>query len=176
MSNKFLYTISPGCTLAVKREIISRLGDVGERYLIPHDALYWKMATLCGTAYIIDLPLIKYRIHDNNTSAPIVNGSYTVKKIEKRIKEAETVLDTINAISSIAEDLNILKHKKQINILQNFCNKRVLFIKGETDGFVFLVRFYPYYNSKKMIIGDILSKYQHIYFGNCYKFNIWINK
>lgn len=159
-SKKFLYTISPGCTLAVKREIISRLGEVGERYLIPHDALYWKIATLCDTAYIIDLPLIRYRIHANNTSAPIVNGSYKVKMIDRRIKEAESVLDTIDVISSITEELNIIQHKKQIVLLQKFCNRRLMFLKGEIGGFVFLTRFFSYYNSKKMIIGDILSKYQ----------------
>ena len=159
-SNKFLYTISPGCTLAVKREIIDRLNNLGEQYQIPHDALYWKIATLCGTAYIIDLPLIKYRIHENNTSAPIVNGEYTVKSVDVRKSEAFKFYESINSIIDVLVRIGEVERAKTLDPIRDFCEKRLMFLSQLSMKDIFyIVKYHKYYNSYRMLIGDCLSKF-----------------
>lgn len=158
-SNKFLYTISPGCTLAVKREIIDRLDNLGEQYQIPHDALYWKIATLCGTAYIIDLPLIKYRIHENNTSAPIVNGAYTVKSVDVRKSEALKLYESIKSIICVLTKIGDEERADNLVQFKDFCEKRLMFLSRlSMKDFVYIVKYCKYYNGYRMLIGDCLSK------------------
>lgn len=57
--------ISPGCTMAVRRELIGEYVKNTE-CLLPHDYELNIMAAAKNSLYFYDAPLIKYRIHSGN--------------------------------------------------------------------------------------------------------------
>lgn len=56
-----------GCTLAFRKELLAKILPFPRR-LVLHDHWIGCMAELSGSVYYEKIPLIKYRIHPNNTS------------------------------------------------------------------------------------------------------------
>ena len=75
----------PGCTFAVKRELIVLL----EKYDIDrfgHDNILWNLAMIRGTLYLYLKRLIHFRRHETSASAP--NQSLNR---ERRVVEVDTM-------------------------------------------------------------------------------------
>lgn len=158
---RFTYTISPGCTLAVKKEYIDKYNEYILVKNIPHDALYWKIGTLNNEAYILDKSLLKYRIHLNNTSKPTLDSNYQIKKETIRIDEnIKSKLDIIK-IKDIYKNSNdySIEVLENLDSIINFHNNRDLFLKHKKSSLLFIIKFISYYRNYKMLIGDILSRF-----------------
>lgn len=160
-SNKFLYAINPGCTMAVKRDFIDFL-NIDSKNNIPHDALYWKIGILLGETYILDESLIFYRIHENNASHPISKSKIEIKPNQKRIKEAKSVLTLMNNLMTYIKNKNI-SGKIDMKLLENvyvFCKERINFLEHNNSIKIlnYFFKNFKFYNNSRMFIGDILSR------------------
>lgn len=162
LNNKFIYTIMPGCTMAVTRKFINQL-TYKERLCLPHDALYWKIGTLTKSAYLLNKELIKYRIHETNASKPNTRNVYYIKNKDTRLAESQKNLKEMIAVYQLLNLMslgNTYKHSKEsINKLIDFCNWRIKFITNKPSArtILELTQNYKYYRCLKMLLGDILS-------------------
>ena len=157
---KFAYNISPGCTMAVTRKYIETLGGRKNASQIPHDALYWKIGVLLGDAYILDEPLIRYRIHDSNASKPSNELKVGIKNIERRRKEATSLLNMMQLLCTIVEELDDKTVVKNLSEVRLFCFKRLEFLNriAPIEDIKYILQYGFYYNNVRMLAGDILSK------------------
>lgn len=160
-TNKFIYDIVPGCTMAVRRNFIDVLNDVPDKNLIPHDRLYWRVGILLGVAYTLDQALINYRIHGNNASNPLLNSGNTFKSVEDRLKEAKSFNIGHNQIMTAY--LSLRNRDKSIEAklqkMSFFSVKREQYIKSNkilTPLYFF--QNIKYYRSLRMFMGDLLTK------------------
>ena len=162
LNNKFIYTIMPGCTMAVTRKFINQL-TYKERLFLPHDALYWKIGTLTKSAYLLNIELIKYRIHETNASKPNVHNVYYITTKDTRRAESQKNLQEMIAVYQLLDLIsfgNTYKHsQKFINKLIDFCNWRIKLITNKPSARIILelTQNYKYYRCLKMFLGDILS-------------------
>ena len=158
---KFLYTISPGCTMAVKRKLITELYKIDQATELPHDNLFWKVGTCLDCAYILDEALIDYRIHSNNASNPSAVAYRSVKTNEQRLDEVKRYRNSILSIRNILSNLTINDSYNQIiDSIEVFLTNREKWLK-KTDYMNTLVFFFKgkkYYRNMKMFIGDLLAR------------------
>ena len=59
------HNIAPGCTQALRRSLVN--GFLYDGYNTIHDYRITLLASLIGHMYYLDLPLVMYRIHENNS-------------------------------------------------------------------------------------------------------------
>lgn len=160
LNEKFTYTNSPGCTMAVRKDLIERCKHFSKDDL-PHDALYWKLATAMQNAYYIDEALIDYRIHANNASKPENDHKYVAKANEVRIKEAEYFKNQLEKISEICADSSFAispKNRKIIEQNLKFNMDRCAYLESHKLGMLIrLMLKLRYYRAFKMFVGDILA-------------------
>lgn len=160
-TNKFLYEIVPGCTMAVRRSLINALRDLPNKNLIPHDRLYWKTGILLGTSYTLDQSLISYRIHGNNASNPLLNSKNTPKNVKTRVNEAREFNIAHEQIMKVYSFLGNCEANKELKLIKigKFCNRREQYIKNSK----LITPFYvcqniKYYRTLRMFLGDLLIK------------------
>lgn len=78
---------SQGCTMAVKRELVNSYLKI-DTDSMPHDWALNMIASIYQGCYYLDIPLIDYRIHDNNTIGldEIIESDKSIEK-NRRINE-----------------------------------------------------------------------------------------
>lgn len=161
VDSKFMYTISPGCTLAVKRELITKLYKEEVSKDLAHDGLFWKIGTCMDCAFVLDEALIDYRIHANNASNPSAALKWSTKTTEKRISEVNSYIEMLTIVRTITTSLNVKSDyleliDREIDHLENrrrwLSNKKIFPIFG------FALKNYRFYRNYKMILGDIFAK------------------
>ena len=104
--------------------------------------------------------IIVIEIHENNTSAPIVNGEYTVKSVDVRKSEAFKFYESINSIIDVLVRIGEVERAKTLDPIRDFCEKRLMFLSQLSMKDIFyIVKYHKYYNSYRMLIGDCLSKF-----------------
>lgn len=157
-NKKFIYSIFPGCTMAIRADIINIYNSCALDN-IPHDALYWKMATLNEQAYILNLPLISYRIHSSNASSPLTNSIPHIKTSSDRIKEITTIKFQIENIIKLYEKNVESKKYKVLQEMLKFTDWRLtLFDKKYITPQLFgYVKYFKFYNGFRMFCGDIVA-------------------
>lgn len=161
MNRKFLYTISPGCTLGVKRDLITKLYGINGADRLPHDALFWKIGTVLDCAYTYDKPLMDYRIHSNNASNPAATVNNTIKSRELRIKEIEVYKSTMSYIKDIVKELNIKEEYNEIlKSTSDHLDKREKWLRKEKSKniLIYFLEEHKFYRNTKMFLGDLLAK------------------
>lgn len=118
--------ISPGCTCAFKRTIISDLSMIETNELIiPHDYLINLLAAQRNGLYFYNVSLIGYRQHDNNTIGlkKANNSNYRIELYKKILLQKEQ----IKKITSVRSDEQINYLLKSINDRIHFLQKRDIF-------------------------------------------------
>lgn len=172
-NSKFVYTIVPGCTLCIKSDLLKYM-DMLDFSIIPHDSLFWKIATILDGAYYIDLDIIKYRVHSNNASGATTENIIGKSSIQNRIegirdnkKLTEQFLNLVN------DNDEIYCNKYKTNIIKqniNILNKRLKLLENKNLLYIpILIINHKYYPSLKAIIGDIT----YIFNINKISGNIW---
>ncbi|MEG0239043.1 MAG: glycosyltransferase family 2 protein [Anaerorhabdus sp.] len=159
LTKKFIYEISPGCTMVIRSGFISLLQSIEFEQSIPHDALYWKMGVLLGKSYYIDLPLIKYRIHSTNASSPMHGVSNKIKRTEVRLQEALTYKNNIDKFLSLLNKMpqgnEIKSTKTYLEKISEFCDARVTLFKNQHITIEYVLLYRKYYRNFRMLIGDV---------------------
>ena len=150
---------SQGCTMAIRQSIIQEFLNVTTGKL-PHD---WELNIISSThhgCYYLDIPLIDYRIHNNNTTG-LENVIDKDKMREKRINSRSDFIQQQIDISSFALTLNLdlkqkdlcLKYKEYLSYRVNAMrNKKIFsliiyFLKGK----------YGRFGRIKTFIGDVIN-------------------
>ena len=152
---------SQGCTMAIRQSIIQEFLNVTTGKL-PHD---WELNIISSThhgCYYLDIPLIDYRIHNNNTIGMdnIVEGNIIE---EKKMRVNQRIMQTMEQIKNteFALTLNLdlkqkdlcLKYKEYLSYRVNAMeNKKIFsliiyFLKGK----------YGHFGRIKTFIGDVIN-------------------
>lgn len=162
LDNKFIYSISPGCTMAVKRNLINELLEYGSRLAVPHDALFWKIGILRGKTYVLDEPLISYRIHSSNASNPKLNN-HDITGSAMRIEENRQLMEEQKKISRIYSLVEIQPNIDTLTVLKKldgFLLKRNIYLNGEGSSFFYYLKYHDFYRTFRMFLGDLLSRHK----------------
>lgn len=162
-TKSFLFSVFLGCRCCFKREVIDKylsLGfDDGD-----HDSQCGRIALLISTMYRYDEPLIKYRIHKNNNSGVVQEGSIGFSNINKRISTLEELRGWIECASN---DSIINNNKKLFLKLSNMLAYRIGYLNNQ-KGFHFfgLLKYSNLYPSFASLIGDYSYKHGiNLFFG-----------
>lgn len=159
VDSKFSYSIAPGCTMAVKRSLIDLLyGYYDAAIQLPHDALFWKIGSVLGGAYVYDKALINYRIHSNNASSPMIERSSKLQTKSKRINEALVFKRQIEVIMEICEYVGTRNASNKLNEIGDFCQARLELLRHKRSMMPFLVRYHAFYRDFRMLLGDLMSR------------------
>ncbi len=155
-NKKFAYSIRPGCTMCVKSDLIKKVYSIRVASQIPHDALFWKVGILLRGAFVLNEPLVKYRIHDHNVSQPNVTTTVTIKTKDQRKEEAEVFYNQLVTIREIYKELeNDKEYENDLQSIVLFCEWRVGYF--DKPNFFEAITKIPYYRSLRMYIGDLIS-------------------
>lgn len=161
VDNKFLYSISPGCTLGVKRSLISKLYSVPNSELLPHDALFWKVGTCLDCVYVYDDALMEYRIHANNASNPSATMHANIKSKERRIEEVDRFIGSFSVVKEVVE--KVCDNKEYMSLIDKIVahlNVRRKWI-GRNYEMGFCAYFFNeirFYRNLKMFLGDVFAR------------------
>ncbi|MGH0949605.1 glycosyltransferase [Bacillus mycoides] len=158
-----------GCSLCLTREVAEIIKELDVKNY-SHDSQTCRLATLLDGMYLIDKRIIKYRIHNSNTSgvaAGIGLGSTNADKRIRTIKEnihwLEVLLNYYKSTAELTSDKMsvILKTKEMQESRYTFLTSRNVF------HYVKLIKYKDYYSNVSMLIGD---------FAYCYGINKWAGK
>ncbi|WJV19353.1 glycosyltransferase [Rossellomorea marisflavi] len=163
ITKKFLYSISPGCTMAIKRNMFEVISRCSAYEKIPHDSLYWKIGSMMDNAYILDEALINYRLHNNNASNPSDKLDNNIKGLTLREKEIDRSRMNIQKILFVYKELPISAQSPEIiNSIEDiisFCDIRKTFIRKEYRNlYKYYYKYKEYYRNRRMFIGDFLCR------------------
>lgn len=152
---------SQGCTMALKKEIVDEYLKV-TKGLLPHDWELNIISSIHNGCYYLDMPLIDYRIHNNNTIGMnnIVEGNVIEEKkqrVNKRMEQTKAQINNVNFALTLDLDNNqkeyCLQYREYLNYrVKVMENKRIFslilfFIKGK----------YRKFGRFKTFLGDIIS-------------------
>ena len=155
---KFIYSIMPGCTMLICKELINKLKPffLDDNFTdLPHDALFWKYATLERKAFVLNDDLIRYRIHTNNSSSPQTRVNFKPKSKQERIKENEEYINQIKKIKIIYSKLGGFEYIELLDDILTFCEKRKDIINKKN---IFkAISQKKYYRNIKMLLGDLMA-------------------
>ena len=141
LSTEFHSNISPGCTMAITREIADNYVRLSKCEL-PHDYEMNVMAAAKGGLYFYDAALIKYRLHGENLIGLTPKEANRIEIARERLSLAEAVLNY-----SGKEGL-YLACKNRLSALEDISLIKVLKLWLDID----YIKYFPF----KERIGDIL--------------------
>ncbi len=141
LSSEFHSNISPGCTMAVTREIADSYVRLSKCEL-PHDYEMNVMAASKGGLYFYDAALIKYRLHGDNLIGLSPKEASRIQIAKERLALAEAVLNY-----SGKEGL-YLACKNRLSALNEVSLLKTLKLWLDAD----YIKYFPF----KERIGDIL--------------------
>lgn len=117
-----IYNVSPGCTCAVKKELIDEYLIFKECKNLPHD---WKLMTIAAALdglYYLDVITTDYRLHDSNTI-----GLGHVNALEERTHVVEKNYfekKDLAEIASFYQNRNHVDTNYMNNVLSLFQNRK----------------------------------------------------
>lgn len=153
LKNKSISVMRPGCTFAVKRELIVLL----EKYDVDrfgHDNILWNLAMIRGTLYLYLKRLIHFRRHETSASAP--NQSLNR---ERRVVEVDTSHQIAVFLLDVARreclDIKIISQlEKMAMVLER---RRDILKDGTLMQIVhFQLKYHTYYPTFRNLLSDIL--------------------
>lgn len=110
--------ITPGCAMAVRKELLTDFFALQDEGVIPHD---WKLNLLAAGkngCFYLNQPLIQYRIHDSNTIGTELNKTLSSAH---RIHTYQVRVNVYHALNKIWTSSSKLENSFNID----FCNKRI---------------------------------------------------
>lgn len=145
-----------GCCMCVCK----KLAELYQNLKFPeggHDSQCGRLAVLTGALWHLDQPVIKYRIHGNNTSGISGQASFGQSSKDSRMKEIETSIRWMERLLKVL----VLDNEKQQLLYDclNFQKKRLGFFKKSTP-IIYIIRNMKYYRDFSMLCGDVAYKYQ----------------
>lgn len=146
LTKKNFYIRRPGCTFCIRDSIINKAINYFSDDL-PHDALFWRLAILNNSLFIINSSLINWRRHSNNASTK------KIRKKENRLKSVNADIQFSNLL--IAND-KFISNKNVFKKFVLFCKlrKKFLLSKNFILWVKLLILYRNFYVSLKACFGD----------------------
>lgn len=154
----FIFSGVAGCTMAIRRSLYNIIENIDMSF-IAHDTLFWNLAIVFDGAYNIDLELLDYRVHGDNTTQANKNNIGKTD-IKKRIEELKLIDLKVNKLKNIIEYNNIYKKEYKKKVIEDslkLLNNRIKFLENKNIfSLISLVKNNKYKIVKNtVIIGDI---------------------
>lgn len=151
---KFNNRVLLGCCSAYRKGLIEKYIEINDREY-GHDAQLAKISALQDGAYYLQCRLVKYRIHNSNTSG--VSGDVPIgsSTLDKRKQFLEKNIEWLNKLYKIEIDKEKKKVIKSHYILQR---NRLKFLENGWRGSGSLLVAFPKYiecASMQLLLGDI---------------------
>lgn len=144
-----------GCCMCVNRDLLDKYIKL-EFPEGGHDSQCGRLAALTSSLWHLDYPVIKYRIHNNNTSGISGVASFGQSDRQSRI---ESIRLSIRWMERLVEKLELDDYmKKLLNECSQFQTLRLGFFAEDTS-FLTLFRNYEFYRDISMLFGDLAYKY-----------------
>ncbi|MBM6929956.1 glycosyltransferase [[Clostridium] spiroforme] len=152
---------SQGCTMAIRKAVKDEYIKM-TKCLLPHD---WELNIISAIhhgCYYLDIPLIDYRIHNNNAIGmdSIVEGSIIEEKkqrVNERIEQTKLQINNVDFALSLNLDN---EQKNYCNRYKNYLSYRVNAMKKKKIFsliFFFMKRKYKEFGSIKTFLGDLVN-------------------
>lgn len=141
-----------GCCMCISRKIVGlylslNYPDAG------HDSQCARLALLYDTLWTLDAPVIRYRIHSNNSSEISADVSFGASTKSKRYSEIQVSIDWMTKLLD-RDDLDLEKKEiiKKCIVAQN--NRSEYLKPASKRLFVTLFRYVRYYSGFTTLVGD----------------------
>lgn len=147
-----------GCCMCISRK-------VAEKYLTlnctfdDHDSQCPRIAVLYENLWMYDKPVIKYRIHNNNTSNISQDKTFGSSSLEKRIENLEEIMLWLERASKDEEFISNEKIKSHIKNALKVENQRYRYLKINHTLFITLLKYIKSYPNLTMLLGDFSYKH-----------------
>ena len=151
--------ISPGCTMAIRSEIVKFYLNTSED-IIPHDYTLNLIAAYKDGCYITREKLVYYRIHSENTIGNSLSASkgHNREKRNRNIQKSEILYKEIKQF--LHSELGIINTS-----FDSYIDRRILFsqrrnafvLKKQFSHLFYLIKEAELYTSKRALLMDILS-------------------
>lgn len=145
-----------GCCMCVNRRVVDKYLSLNLKN-DDHDSQCPRIAVYYDSLWHLNAPVIKYRIHQNNTSN--ISGEFTFGsgEINKRISNTEMILEWMKKVSLDNEvDETHSRYIKQAMVLQV---KRIHYLKDKKTLFISLLPYCKRYTGLTMLMGDYAYKH-----------------
>ena len=155
LNPSFYCTKTLGCCMCVNRRIVDSYLKVN----YPqggHDSQCGRLALLCDSLWYLDQPVIKYRIHSNNTSGISGAASFGQSTRQKRIEDIVLTINWIKRLKEVFIDDN--QKTDLLEGCEHFLYKRKEYFNGNVT-IIPLICGIKYYDGWSMLIGDIAYKH-----------------
>ena len=104
---------SSGLCLIFKRDMLPQIEEISDVYEIPHDLPVGLIASVKGTYYQLNKPLVRHRVHTDNVSTFGTNLANNSNSIKKQIDSRLFKIRELKALTGEYGDLLSDKQKKQ---------------------------------------------------------------
>lgn len=155
-SKKFNTLILLGCVMCISRRLADMLIAIGE-VGFGHDAQSCRLGEILDGTVLVDLPVIQYRMHGNNTSGVIMNASFGASNLDKRINDIKSNIQWLNKVLRYVKEEGFLE-KKKIAIIENTIQmqkKRLKYLEEpKFFTYITLFKYIRYYSGFSMYLGD----------------------
>lgn len=155
-SKKFNTLILLGCVMCISRRLADMLIAIGE-VNFGHDAQSCRLGEILDGTVLIDLPVIQYRMHGNNTSGVIMNASFGASNLDKRINDIKSNIKWLNKVLRYIKEEGFLEDKK-LSVIENTIQmqkKRLKYLqKPNLFTYITLLKYIRYYSGFSMYLGD----------------------
>ena len=144
-----------GCCMCISREVANIYKEMNF-YEGDHDSQSGRLAILFSSLWHLDKPVIKYRIHQGNTSGVSEVASFGQSTRESRILEIEL---SIKWLRIVLRNADLTQQKKaMLEGCIKFLRKRLGFFNNRVSPF-YLITHMKYYTGPLMLLGDFAYKY-----------------
>lgn len=158
-SESFNTSKTLGCRLCVSRRVIDLYLKLN-RPESGHDSQCGRIALLLDGLYHIDEPVIKYRIHANNSSGVSSDRSFGSSTLEKRCADIE---DNLTWLQTIIDDKQLVTAETadvvDSTLLFQYQRHAYLTQAENAPSIISLIKHRVYYSSFSMFLGDFA--YRH---------------
>lgn len=118
--------ITPGCAMAVRKELLPDFFSLQDEGIIPHD---WKLNYLAACkkgCYFLNQSMIQYRIHSSNTIGTELSQTLSSNH---RIHTYRVRVNVYNALNKIWNNVSKRENAKNIR----FCEKRIRYYNSRIE-------------------------------------------
>lgn len=154
--NESFYAIKTlGCCMCASREIVDTYIRLGF-YKGGHDSQCGRLALLLSSLWYLDEPVIRYRIHGNNSSGIVADVSFGASSVDRR---KTSVNNSLTWLQLLLRELDLSDTKRYV--VQSCCDaldQRKQYFDCKASIFS-LIKYKKYYTGFTMFVGDFA--YRH---------------
>lgn len=153
------YTVGGlGCCMCVSRSVIHKYLELNCKF-DDHDSQCPRIAVLYDSLWVLDEPVIRYRIHPGNTSEISDQFSYGSSSLRKRIENIRIINRWLMVVMKDREiSGNPVKMEYVLKSLKMGL-RRVKYLTSDEISIISILKYWKYYSGVTMLVGDMAYKF-----------------